>query len=200
MRAAFRIASLCSVLAAAALQAQPTLPASTWPVAEAPSELRDAIARADLIIVSLHDALQRELTGALAQGGPAFAVQSCHIDVVGVTRRIARQKGVTAGRTSDRLRNPANAAPPWAAPVVKAHAGRLAREVDGFAVDLGEAVGLLRPIVERPMCATCHGPLPRIDAAVRTVLARRYPSDRAVGFRDGEIRGWFWVEIPKYSR
>lgn len=87
------------------LQAQSDLPAGTWRIANAPAELGALISRGDLIVVSMQDALLRELTSALAQGGPAFAIQSCHIDVIGVTQRIGRQAGVAAGRTSNRLRN-----------------------------------------------------------------------------------------------
>jgi hypothetical protein len=76
----------------------------------------------------------------------------------------------------------------------------MAREVEGFAADLGEKVGVLRPIAERPMCASCHGPAEKIDPVVRAALIGRYPADRATGFRNGEIRGWFWVEVPKKAR
>ena len=74
------------------------------------------------------------------------------------------------------------------------------RSVEGFAVDLGDKVGVLRPIVERPMCAGCHGPAEQLHPAVKLALTERYPADRAVGFVDGEIRGWFWVEMPKVPR
>ena len=77
-----------------------------------------AVAVIALVVVSLHDALRRELTHALAQGGPAFAIKACHIDVAGLTRRMGGHGGITAGRTSDRLRNPANAPPAWAASLV----------------------------------------------------------------------------------
>src|SRR5688500_11876173 len=157
MQRILRLACLCGALAASTLQAQSTLPAGTWRIPDAPAEMRDAVSRADLLILSLQDALQRELMGALAQGGPAFALQSCHIDVVGTTRRIERQRDVHVGRTSDRLRNPANAPRPWAAALVKANAGRSTRDVPGFAVDLGDAVGVLRPIAHQPMCDSCHG-------------------------------------------
>lgn len=181
-------------------QAQSPLPEGTWRIADAPTELRYAISRADLIAVSMQGALLQELTNGLEQGGPGLAIKSCHIDVDGITRRIAREEGVAAGRTSDRLRNPTNAPRRWAAPLVAENAGRLARQVDGFAVDLGDAVGVLRPIAHRPMCASCHGPANELDPAVRAALHDRYPVDRAVGFKDGEIRGWFWVEIPKKPR
>ena len=40
----------------------------------------------------------------------------------------------------------------------------------------------------------------RIDPAEHLTLAERYPSDKAIGFENGEIRGWFWLEIPKVAR
>jgi hypothetical protein len=192
-----RAACLAGVLAAASLQAQSSLPPGTWRINQAPGDMRHAIARADLVVAAMQDALLRELTTALDIGGPAHAVRSCHIDVIGITQRIGRQEGVAAGRTSDRLRNPTNAPRPWAAPLVAANAGRRARDVEGFVVDLKDSVGVLRPIAHRPMCASCHGAADTITPAVRAELADRYPADRATGFTEGEIRGWFWVEIPK---
>ena len=113
---------------------------------------------------------------------------------------MGRNEGIAAGRTSDRLRNPTNAPRPWAASLVKAHAGQEARKVEGFAVDLGDKVGVLRPIVEQPMCAGCHGTEKQLAPGMKLVLQNRYPADRATGFRNGEIRGWFWVEMPKPRR
>jgi hypothetical protein len=198
MTTILRAACAAGLLAAASLQAQsPGLPPGSWRLDDAPAELRYSITRADMIVAALQGALLRELSTALDAGGPAHAVRSCHIDVIGVTQRIARDEGVAAGRTSDRLRNPTNAPRPWAAPLVAANAGRPAREVEGFVVDLKDKVGVLRPIAHRPMCAACHGAADRIAPAIRTELADRYPSDRATGFKEGEIRGWFWVEMPK---
>jgi hypothetical protein len=199
MRRPFNVALAVATIIAAVVQAQTDAPRASWRIAAAPAELHDAISRADLIVASLHDALQRELAAGLAEGGPAFAVQSCHIDVIGVTGRIARRPGVTAGRTSDRLRSPTNRPPPWAAALVAAAAGPRARDIDGYAVDLGDAVGVLRPIVHQPTCMPCHGPAQQIDSRVRAALAARYPTDRAIGFREGDLRGWFWVRLPKYQ-
>jgi hypothetical protein len=186
---------LCGI-AAAALQAQSPR-AGTWRIAEAPADLRQAISRADVIIADLHDALLWELNSGLEQGGPALAIKSCHLDATRVAQRVGRQEGVAAGRTSDRLRNPLNAPRPWAAPLVKANAGRSAKDVDGFVVDLGGKIGVMRPIALRPKCASCHGRREEFSTAIRSELTERYPSDRATGFADGEIRGWYWVEIPK---
>jgi hypothetical protein len=172
----------------------------SWPMSQAPADLRSPISRADLVVVAMQDAALRELQDALARRGAAGAVSFCHLDATAITQRVGREEGVVAGRTSDRLRNPTNAPKPWAAPLVRAYAGRPARSVDGFAVDLGDKVGVLRPIVERPMCAGCHGSAEGMDPGVKLVLQNCYPADRAVGFTDGEIRGWFWVEMPKRPR
>jgi hypothetical protein len=188
---------LVALVSIASLTGQSPPSSASWSIREAPPEYRVIIARADLIIVTMHDALLRELREGLAGGGPATAIRSCHVDVTGVTQRLGRGEGIAAGRTSDRLRNPTNAPRPWAAALVTANAGRRAREVDGFAVDLGDKLGVLRPIAQQTMCAGCHGPADRIGANVRQVLADRYPTDRAVGFSEGDIRGWFWVEMPK---
>jgi hypothetical protein len=167
-----------------------------WQIHDAPAQVRPVVARADLVIAQLQDAVLRELNDALSQGGPDGAINSCHIDTTLTTYLFARQ-GIAAGRTSDRLRSPTHRPPQWAAEIVGTWAGRSAREIDGFAVDLGGKIGVLRPIVEREMCGVCHGPLERLSPRVREVLADRFPHDRAVGFRQGEIRGWFWVEMPK---
>jgi hypothetical protein len=200
VRHSHRVVYMAALLFATTLQGQSALPLETWPASRAPTEIRQYVSRGDLIILSLHDALRRELTAALDQGGPAFAINSCHIDVAGVIQRIARSEGVVAGRTSDRLRNPTNIPAKWAAPLVSANAGRRARDVEGYAVDLGSAVGVLRPIAQQPMCASCHGPADTLDPALRKVLSERYPADKGLGFLEGEIRGWFWVEVPKRLR
>lgn len=114
--------------------------------------------------------------------------------------RIQRSEGVRPGRTSARLRDPGNAPPRWAAGIVARHTASRIRDADGFVADLGERVGLLRPMVEQSMCAACHGPADGIAPSVKTAIATRYPADRATGFKDGDLRGWFWVELPKDQR
>jgi hypothetical protein len=189
---------LAAALIGTAAFARQWLPSfKSWPIRDAPPDVRMVISRADTIIVTMQDAMLRELNDGLSRGGPSRAFTSCHLDAIGVSDRVARSEGIAAGRTSDRIRTPTNTPRPWAAELVKANAGRRARDVDGFAVDLGDKVGVLRPIAHRPMCAGCHGPTDQISPVVRQALADRYPADRAVGFADGEIRGWFWVEMPK---
>jgi hypothetical protein len=159
--------------------------------------MRPAIAKADLVITEVHGAFLRELRAKMAKGGPLLALGVCHMTPQRLARELKRRDGVVAGFTSDRLRNPANAAPSWAVGLIARNAGQPAGMIDGFAVDLGPRVGVLRPLSEQPLCASCHGPAERLDPRVSRELARRYPGDRATGFGTDEIRGWYWVEILK---
>lgn len=197
----FRWLVLSGVLLTASLQARSSQTGRSWAIADAPEELRPLVEQADLVMVEIQSALLRELSRALAQGDPGSAVQSCHIDALAATQRVAGRHDVLgAGRTSHRLRNPANEARDWAVPFIEDHAGRRARDVDGFVVDLGNRVGVLRPVTQQPLCGSCHGPAARLQPAVKEILAVRYPDDRATGFEPGDIRGWYWVELAAPQR
>jgi len=140
---------------------------------------------------------KQQLMGALQAGmqqGPAAAIDVCRLQAPEIAESLSRD-GVALGRTSHRLRNPANAGPAWAtreleAYLDKAEAGR------PRTVALGEGrTGYVEPIVTQPLCLACHGAnlAPEIEAALRT----QYPQDRATGFEAGELRGIFWVSYPE---
>jgi hypothetical protein len=104
--------------------------------------------------------------------------------------------GVEVGRTSARLRNPANAPPPWAEAYLAATDGKKAAEVAEVAFDLGDRVGLLRPIEIRKRCLGCHASREKLSSGTREWLARAYPRDRALGYALGDLRGFWWAEAP----
>ena len=64
MRTIHRAAFIGCLLVSSLAQGQSSLPAGIWRTADAPPELRYQISRADLIIVSMQDALLRELKEA----------------------------------------------------------------------------------------------------------------------------------------
>jgi hypothetical protein len=195
------VAAAACAAAVAGVGAQTAPPAApTYAIRDAPAEWKAIISRADVIIATMHDALLWELNSGLEQGGAILAIKSCHIDAARVAERIGRQEGVAAGRTSHRLRNPTNAPRQWAAAIVEANAGRRARDVDGFVVDLGRELGVMRPVAQRATCAGCHGRPDALNPAIRAELRERYPMDRATGFEEGDIRGWYWVQLPKRPR
>jgi hypothetical protein len=98
---------------------------------------------------------------------------------------------VEIARTSFRLRNPQNQPPPWAVPLVEQGVA----EPRYVSLPKG-GLGALLPIHLKPTCLMCHGPEDQILPDVREALAKQYPEDKATGFEEGDLRGWFWVEVP----
>jgi hypothetical protein len=145
-------------------------------------EARDALAAG----------LFAELVAALGKGGPTGAIPVCKDRAPEIARAVGREKGVRIGRTSFRLRNPANEPPPWAAPILDERpAGPVHVELEGG------SLGILFPIVTAAPCVQCHGPSERIAPEVREALRASYPRDAATGFSEGDLRGWFWVEVRR---
>jgi hypothetical protein len=148
-------------------------------------------ARGAAAVAPFKQRLQAELSSALAAGGPENAVEVCRLRAPQLASE-ASTPGLRVGRTSHRLRNPANAPPAWVAPLLEEYVAGAAREARVVPLRGGRA-GYVEPIPTGPLCLTCHGETlaPPLAAKLRAL----YPDDRAVGFRAGELRGLFWVEL-----
>jgi hypothetical protein len=146
---------------------------------------------------ALQGALIGRLREEMGRGGPTAAITVCRDEAQAITARVAREQGIAMGRTSHRLRNPANAPRPWMNDAVAASEGKRAADAQPVTVDLGDRVGVMRPIGTIEMCTACHGPAREVKARLGDALARAYPDDRATGFAVGDLRGWMWAEVPK---
>jgi len=155
--------------------------------AEQRAQLDRALAARDAMAQALFARLDAELGAA----SPANAITVCKEEGPRIAAQTAEAHGVRIGRTSDRLRNPGNAAPEWAAPLLtdRPDQARFAAGSDG-------SLGVVLPIRLAPNCLACHGSESDIAPATRDALAAAFPDDHATGFAIGEVRGWFWVETP----
>lgn len=170
-------------------------------VAVVPAAPTEAVATTELPadVSAAMDDLQKQLRdrllAAVAQGGPAAAAEACRAEAPMITGAL-QKAGLKLGRTSHALRSPGNAAPAWAAAWIKAQGGRKVGAGPRLAVaELpGGAKGYLRAIGTAPVCVTCHGPADQIEPGLRAILAKGYPQDRATGFAENDVRGWFWAE------
>jgi len=136
--------------------------------------------------------LSSRLRSAIRSNGLESAVGICRAEAPQLIEQIAKERSLRIGRTSFKLRNPENAPPEWAGPSMR----RRVKDPRYFEGPAGE-LGALLPIRLRSDCMQCHGPEDEIDPAVRQKIAETYPGDRAVGFSANDLRGWFWVEVPK---
>jgi mono/diheme cytochrome c family protein len=135
--------------------------------------------------------LSTRLVAAMSSGGPSAAIQVCRQEAPKIADAVGQQYQLAIGRTSFKLRNPANAPPEWATEFIER------RETEPQLVALAEGkTGALFPIHLQTQCLVCHGPAEMLAEDVRRELAALYPQDQATGFQEGDLRGWFWVEVP----
>jgi len=168
-----------------------------YAIDQAPAKLRPAAAEAESTIALLQRRLGARLNAELERAGPAEAVAVCRDSAQMMTADVVAETGNPVGRTSHRLRNPGNAPRPWAEPIVAAvDSGTLAADVKTVLVDLGDRVGVLQPIPTGAICLRCHGDPDSLGADLTAIVREAYPEDHAVGFAEGELRGFFWAEAP----
>ncbi len=157
-----------------------------------------ALERARAATDRLGKRLMTELSAQLEAGTPVAAIDVCSAIAPAAAAELSRE-GLLIRRTSQRVRNPANAADAWE------QAGLLRLQE---AVDRGEqppeihqvdaAAGelrYLRPIGVGEVCLQCHGTVGQLDPEVRRRVAELYPEDRATDFSTGDLRGAFSARV-----
>lgn len=145
--------------------------------------------------------LSGELAAAIAEGGAVKAIDVCSQRAMPITREISAAHGVEMQRLSHRPRNPLNSAAGRDLDVIESFQTQLAwGKPLSPAVDApsdGAAVVRLPILLSQPLCLTCHGaPGGDIEGPTLEAIRTRYPDDAAIGFKLGELRGIWRVEIP----
>ncbi len=132
------------------------------------------------------------LMGAL-EAGPENAIAVCRERAPQIAAELS-VGGIEIGRTSHRLRNPANAPRRWVEPLLAAYVeDPLGAEPAAVWVD-DSTIGYVEPIRAVPLCISCHGPA--VEPALLAEIRSLYPEDRATDFRTGDLRGLFWLTMP----
>lgn len=173
-------------------------PADSAPAkSEAPA---DPLDKAEAAAKKLGGAVRQRLTDAMNTGGAARAVEVCSLEAQGIAKRVREETGVTVGRSSLRLRNEADAAPPWVEAWLKAQGERKAEGVTGMRevvpTPAGRMARIIKPIAIEAVCLTCHGDPASVGVDVKKLLEARYPNDKAMGYSIGDLRGALWAEAP----
>lgn len=154
------------------------------------------------MIQQLSTSLLGELGTALADGGPVNAIGFCQTRAPAIAAEVSDGSDWTVGRTSDRIRNPANAPDLWEQRVLaqfqsRKDAGeslagmRYAEVVDAdgrLSYRYMQAIPLGEP------CLACHGST--LDPALVEAIDKAYPEDQARGYAAGDLRGAFTLQRP----
>jgi hypothetical protein len=140
--------------------------------------------------------LKKELQQALVSGmqkGPLSAISVCKDKAPAIANSLSIE-GVEMGRTSHRLRNPANSARDWVDTVLNAYLREDSDRAPELVTLPNGRLGYVEPIVVQSVCLACHGKSLAPDVAAQ--IKEAYPQDEATGFDVGDLRGVFWVEYP----
>lgn len=152
----------------------------------------DDLARGAELLTPFKQNLQQTLVSGLKQG-PVHAITACQLQAPEIAKSLSLE-GVVVGRTSNRLRNPANASPEWVSPVLDSWLVASAEHEPQIVELADNRLGYVEPILLKPLCLTCHGSnlMPEVTARIDEL----YPEDRATDFETGDLRGVFWIEFP----
>jgi len=143
--------------------------------------------------------LKGELVKAMKAGGPLNAISVCNLKAPEIASEMNKDSSTKISRTSLKNRNPGNAPNEWQRAVLMKFEQRKAEGEDVAKMAYSEVVGdefrFMKPIPTAEICLKCHGS--SIDPKLTAKLDQLYPGDKARGFKKGDIRGAFYVAMPK---
>ena len=149
------------------------------------------------IVKGFGSQLKSTLIGAMKKGGPVNALGVCNTKARPITMAAAKKSGWNVGRTSLKLRNPSNGADAWERAVLTDFEARKAAGADPKKLEKYEIVDVdgkktfryMKAIPTGKPCLHCHGGA--LKEPVQSKISALYPSDKATGFKPGDIRGAF---------
>lgn len=137
--------------------------------------------------------LRAALQDAMAESGPAGAIEVCAEIAPQIASELSRRSGAQVGRTSLRIRNPRNLPSDWQADVLRRFEAGDKPHEHFERRDDGE-VRYMKAIPTAALCTACHGRA--VPDRVQRMLDEHYPHDRATGYEAGDLRGAFSVVWP----
>jgi hypothetical protein len=154
-------------------------------------------------------AFMQELVSALKKemkaGGPAGAVSVCSDLAPTIAGRISREKGWRVTRVGTRVRNPLLGMPDaWEQKVLIDFQKRADKGEDIGTMSFSEVVTepsgkffrFMKAVPVGQQCLVCHGSESQIAPQVRKILRERYPHDKAINYKAGDLRGAISIKEP----
>lgn len=153
--------------------------------------------QAQALVQQFGDQLKSVLQTSLQSGGPVKAIEVCKINAPEIARDTGAKADWSVGRTSLKVRNPANRPDSWEAAILARWNEQVAQGTPVAGLKASETVTengttyfrYLQAIPTGEMCLNCHGS--DLKPQVQAALKAQYPEDQATGFKAGDLRGAF---------
>lgn len=160
----------------------------------------DYLALGKSIATETQAVLAKNLMGAINKGGTEYALGFCNTNAITLTDSLAHTLNAGIKRVSDKPRNAANQANEIELTYIQLLKDKMAKgehleaKMNQIA---GKKVGYY-PIVTNQMCLQCHG---KADVNIKATTLQKintlYPTDKATGYADNELRGLWVIEIDR---
>jgi hypothetical protein len=158
--------------------------------------------QASEIVKEFVTTLQGALQDAMKEGGPVHAVAVCKEQAPTIAADLSEETGWDVGRTSLKIRNPANAADEWEENVLEQFESRKAQGESPKGMTYaavvesedGKVYRFMQAIPTQEVCLACHGK--DVAPPIAEAIDNAYPEDQARGFSLGDIRGAFTLSKP----
>ncbi|WP_083608158.1 Tll0287-like domain-containing protein [Teredinibacter haidensis] len=145
------------------------------------------------IVEEFHKTLGGKLKAAISEGGFVKAIDVCSEQAPALASAIGKRHEVLVKRISDKARNPLAAADKEESNILRQLANIHASEKP-TPLEITTDTRYYKGIAIQPLCLACHGNA--LEEDVKAALSKHYPSDKAVGYSAGDLRGAFVVEWP----
>lgn len=157
------------------------------------------IKAAEKLISTYSRSLRTQLMSAMKEGGPAAAVEFCNIEAPRIAANYYEMEFISVRRVSDRSRNPSNQADSSQLEALSIFRDTGVSKIRSFGrwaeTSRGRQYNFYKAIVVGQSCLKCHGGPGQVDSKVAEILKEKYPDDKATGYKSGDLRGMFVVEI-----
>lgn len=141
------------------------------------------------ILMPIKKAFMKEIKVGMKEG-PYNAIDSCHIKAPHLIEFDQGDK-YEFGRTSHKVRSKINAPKAWLKPILDEYTSSNAKSPKAAKVYQVSGKNVyVEPIYIKSMCLACHG---NPKGSVSKRLKKLYPNDQAIGFKNGDFRGLFWI-------
>ncbi len=155
-------------------------------------------------IMKMGKTLKMHMKQNMKAGGPVQAATFCSDKARGIAKEVnaGYEKGVSVKRISLKYRNPADKPTADEAKVLQElHTAFDTKK--SLPKMLVKEVGknhykVYKPIfINKGVCLTCHGAGDVRDEKAYKLIKAKYPNDKAIGYKKGDLRGAFVVDIVK---
>jgi len=152
------------------------------------------------IALEAQSALAKKLMNAISNGGTEYAVEFCNTRALKLTDSMAHLLNAGIKRVSDKPRNQSNHARDYELEYMSMVSDKMKKgeKPEPIVKEIGGNVVGLYPIITNTMCLQCHGNK-GVDIITGTAgkIERLYPTDKATGYVNNELRGLWVIEMLK---